>query len=82
MHALQGGKQAVNSAREVVEGPMAEYVRPERVLLHHYVTKSLVQYAEKMGRGSAMGNRKSMEFYDLVQQEATQNCTYAQHLGR
>jgi hypothetical protein len=79
---VQDGKQAVNTAREVVEGARAEYVRPERLLLHHYVTKSLGQYAGKMARGSAMGNRKSMEFFDLVQREAVARCTHALHLGR
>lgn len=77
---MQGGKHAVSTAREVVDGAKSLVVRSERVILHHYVTKSLAQYAEKMGRGSAMGNRKSMEFFDLVQQEATQNCTSALHL--
>lgn len=71
----------MNSAAEEVHGPRASRVVTDRVVLNHYVTKSLEQYQQKMARGSGMGNRKSMEFYELTQALATENCSYAVHLG-
>jgi hypothetical protein len=59
---------------------MAARVVTDRLVLNHYVTKSLAQYKAKMGRGSAMGNRKSIEFFDMVQEQATENCTASQKL--
>ena len=79
---MQDGKHAVNTAHQIVEGAMADEVVTDRLLLHHYVTKSVEQYISKIARGSAMGNRKSIEFFDFVQSEATENCTTALHLGR
>ena len=79
---MQKGKHAVNSAAEGVFGPKADRAVTDRVVLNHYVTKSLEQYQQKMDRGSGRGNRKSIEFYDLTQQMATESCTYAVHLGR
>ena len=71
----------MNSAAERVSGPRADRIITDRVVLNHYVTKSAEQYQQKMDRGSGMGNRKSIEFYDLTQQMATESCTYAVHLG-
>jgi len=77
---VQEGKQAVNSAGEDVYGARASDVVTDKIVLNHYVTKSLEQYQQKMNRGSGMGNRKSIEFFDLTQLMATENCTYAVHL--
>ena len=79
---MQEGKYAGNSAGEVVPGARAGRVVTDRIVLNHYVTKSLEQYQQKMSRGSGMGNRKSMEFFDLTQLMATENCTYAVNLGQ
>ncbi|KAK9834848.1 hypothetical protein WJX81_003498 [Elliptochloris bilobata] len=65
------GKFAVNSACEAVGGAMAERAVHDRVALNHYVTKSRTEYADKMVRGSAMGNQKTIEFFDLIEGEAT-----------
>lgn len=78
---LQEGKHAVNSAGEEVSGARSSRVVTDRIALNHYVTKSLEQYQQKMQRGSGMGNRKSMEFFQLTQLMATERCTYAVHLG-
>ena len=72
----------MNSAAERVSGPRADRIVTDRVVLNHYVTKSAEQYQQKMDRGSGMGNRKSIEFYDLTQQMATESCTYAVQLGK
>ena len=72
----------MNSAAERVSGPKADRIVTDRVVLNHYVTKSREQYQQKMDRGSGMGNRKSIEFYDLTQHMATESCTYAVQLGR
>ena len=78
----QAGKHAVGTAGFRVTGAKSQRVASERLVLNHYVTKSLQQFRDKMARGSAMGNRKTMEFFNVVQSEATQNCTYALHLGQ
>ena len=48
-----------------------------QVALHHYATKSLAEYQAKMARGSAMGNQKTIHFFDFIQQEATADCSQA-----
>ena len=77
----QEGKHAVNSAGEMVSGPRASRVVTDSIVLNHYVTKSLEQYHQKMERGSGMRNKKGMEYFQLVQLMATENCTYAVHPG-
>lgn len=72
----------MDTAGERVVGPMSQRVVSERLVLNHYVTKSLDEFREKMARGSGMGNRRGIDFYDIVQREATDNCTYALHLGQ
>jgi len=47
----------VNSACEAVPGALSEHPVHDRVMLNHYVTKSLAEYGDKMTRGSAMGNQ-------------------------
>ena len=78
---VQEGKHAVNSAGEEVTGARSARVVTDTIVLNHYVTKSLEQYQRKMQRGSGMGNRKSMEFFELTQLMATERCTYAVPLG-
>ena len=65
-----------------VLGARAERVAADRIVLYHYVTKSRADYTAKMGRGSAMGNHKSIEFFDRIQERATANCSALLHLGR
>jgi hypothetical protein len=57
--------------------------------LAHYVTKSREDYGKKMERGSAMGNRKSWEFFDGVDSRAVEEkeggsgeCSGARRLAR
>ncbi len=47
----------MNSACEAVPGALSEHPVHDRVMLNHYVTKSLAEYGDKMMRGSAMGNQ-------------------------
>jgi hypothetical protein len=51
-------------------------VATERVILKHYVLKSLEEYKEKMSRGSAMKNKKTIEFFNFVEKEASSDCPY------
>ena len=74
---LQDGKHAVNSAMVPVDGPTSDEVVVDKVVLNHYVTKSLEHYVAKMKRGSGMGNKKTIEFFDDVQLQSTAECTYA-----
>ncbi len=78
---VQDGMHAVNTALEDVRGPRSRRVVTDRLVLNHYVTKSLDQFQAKVSRGSGMGDRKSMAFFRMVEAAATHNCTYALHLG-
>lgn len=78
---VQEGRRAVNTALEEVRGPRSKRVVTDRLVLNHYVTKSLEQFQAKMGRGSGMGDSKSMAFFRMVEKASTHNCTYALHLG-
>ena len=78
---LQEGKYAVNSAGEKVPRPVASRVVTDRIVINHYVTKSLEDFQRKMAQGSGMRNRKDMTFFQRVQLMASQQCTYAVHLG-
>jgi hypothetical protein len=78
---VQDGMHAVNTALEEVKGPRSRHVVTDRLVLNHYVTKSLEQFQAKMARGSGMGDRKSMAFFRMVQSHALQNCSHALHLG-
>lgn len=59
-----------------VIGARSKSVLTERVILKHYVLKSLEEYVGKMERGSAMKNKKTIEFFDFVDKEATADCPY------
>ena len=74
------GKEAVGENFEVVEGATSKSNEISRVALYHYVTKSKAQYVNKMERGSAMKNHKTIEFFDYVEAEATADCKDAMHL--
>ena len=72
--ALQEGKYAVNTALQEVEGPRSLQVLTDRVVLNHYVTKSLDDFLQKVARGSGMGNHKTMDFFREVQASASRHC--------
>lgn len=68
------GKTAVNERFEAVEGPRSSQNQISRIALYHYVTKSKDEYRKKIERGSAMKNFKTIEFFDKVETEATEEC--------
>ena len=68
------GKTAVNDKFEVVDGPRSSHHEISRIALYHYVTKSRDEYRKKIERGSAMKNFKTIEFFDKVESEATEEC--------
>ena len=68
----------IDSSRNVKIGvEWRERQRPPRLALYHYVTKSEEEYREKMRRGSAMGNRKDMKYFQRVADAATVVCEEA-----
>lgn len=80
------GKTAVDTEGEaILEGsrhPLiakrwAEQGRPPQLALYHFVTKSEEEYETKMRRGSAMGNRKDMTYFEKIKAAATQPCREA-----
>ena len=72
---LEGYHAVDCSGRRVNAGRNPEGVQsPPLFSLHHYVTKSWEEYQEKMRRGSAMGNRKSSEYFQRIQEIATEAC--------
>ncbi len=68
------GKVAVNEKFVPVDGSRTETNEISRVALYHYVTKSRDEYQNKIGRGSAMKNFKTIEFFDSIEQEAVAEC--------
>ena len=75
------GKQAVSEKFVPVNGARSDSNEISRIALYHYVTKSRDQYVHKIGRGSAMKNFKTIDFFDAVEKEATSNCTDAMLWG-
>ena len=59
---------------------MTAAVAASRIVLYHYALKSASDFQAKSERGSGMGNHKTTEFFDMVNAEATHNCTLL--LGR
>jgi hypothetical protein len=69
------GYHAVDpEGRVVTGGRNPAGARDPRYMLYHFVTKSKEEYREKMRRGSAMGNRKDMSYYELLEQLAVVPC--------
>lgn len=68
------GKTAVNEKFEPVEGPRSSHNEISRIALYHYVTKSRDEYNNKIARGSAMKNFKTLEFFEKVEEEAIDEC--------
>ena len=77
--SYMAGKTAVNERFVPVEGSRTEKNEISRIALYHYVTKSLDEYQSKIGRGSAMKNFKTIEFFDYIEQEATEDCKEVMH---
>ena len=69
------GYHAVDPEGRVVSGGRNPAgVGDPRYGLYHFVTKSKEEYREKMRRGSAMGNRKDMSYYELLERVAVVPC--------
>jgi hypothetical protein len=66
---------AVNEYFKPIDSPFTKGVSVDKVVLNHYVTKSLEDYSQKMARGSGMNNHKTIEFFDTIQELSTENCT-------
>lgn len=69
IHPTQHPRIAVTTDGTRVDGFEAPAFVPTRLLVHHYVTKSRQDYAEKMARGDGMGMRqRKADYWDRVQQ--------------
>ncbi len=53
-----------------------------RIALYHYVLKSWEDFASKMARGSPTENRKTWEYFDIIDSQATETCEFAVQLGQ
>ena len=71
---MQAGRSAVNTDSLPVWGPKSNHTVYSRLVLNHYVTKSLEEFHAKTRRGSAMNNRKTIEFFKLIDEQATEVC--------
>lgn len=67
-HAIDPEKRHVQGGRN------PEGAKDPRYGLYHFVTKSREEYQEKMRRGSAMGNRKGMDYFEMLQRIARVEC--------
>lgn len=71
----------VNELGRPVKGARTDTPSHSRIGLYHYVAKSEAEYEEKMARGSAAGNHKSMDFFWAIDELATETCIKAVQLG-
>ena len=55
---FRGGKFAVNTLKQRVNGPKSQYVTHAGAVVHHYAVKSQQDFSQKMERGSGMSNNK------------------------
>lgn len=78
-HRFEYADGSVASTLDGTPAPEATATPPERPLaeLHHYALRSRAEYAAKVARGSAMGNRKGPEFFMRIDAAAVENCTAA-----
>lgn len=76
------GRRAVNERFAFVDGPVHAYHTSQKIVLHHYVSKSMAENQEKMSRGSAMLNRKHGSFFNAINAEATRECWDGVHAAR
>ena len=75
MHA-QGGRYAVNTARQTVGGTLSHHIVYDRVVLAHYVLKSREEYEAKMRRGGGRGIRRDMAYFERIDAAATEDCLH------
>ena len=73
-----GGTRTTNVCGEAIPRYTAEAPCLDRIVLRHYVTKSLWDFAQKMERGSGMSRRKDWKYFHRVQKMAWQDCRMAE----
>ncbi|KAL6777479.1 hypothetical protein ACKKBF_B21660 [Auxenochlorella protothecoides x Auxenochlorella symbiontica] len=71
------GYYAVTTDRRRVLGPKSAAPVYDRLVLRHYVSKSLWDYSQKILRGSGMSRVKTMPYFHHVQIRAWQDCRRA-----
>ncbi|KAK9828773.1 hypothetical protein WJX72_002009 [[Myrmecia] bisecta] len=72
------GKHAVDAAFNKVDSPFTKTVQADKVVLHHYVLKSLQEFESKMLRGAAHGTLvKDLNFFWMIDTQATELCLQA-----
>ncbi|PSC67481.1 glycosyl transferase family 2 [Micractinium conductrix] len=71
----------VNSRHELVLGPKSKTPALERIALYHYAVKSLDDFQQKMARGSGMGNIKTIQFLEYVDNFTLSYCPDALDVG-
>lgn len=83
-HSVQYNRPDATSVSEnflVVSSSHSKVASQKRIALYHYLLKSEDEYREKINRGSAADNHKTMEFFYAVDELANQTCTFAIPLG-
>ncbi|KAK2077978.1 hypothetical protein QBZ16_003846 [Prototheca wickerhamii] len=69
-----GGRAAQTTAGEPVQASSSRAIAADRLVLYHYATKSASQFEAKMLKGSAMGNRKGLDFLKRIEGASTHRC--------
>ncbi|PRW59940.1 glycosyl transferase family 2 [Chlorella sorokiniana] len=78
-----GGCHAVQTDGTRVDTFASDRVADERLIIYHYITKSQEDFDRKMARGDGMGRRdRKQDYFDNVQQKATEQCTLAAQAWR
>ena len=54
----------------------------ETLAVYHFMTKSRQEFAEKAVRGGATGDKRTLDFFDVVEALMTEDCFDARNLSR
>ena len=57
-----------------VDGPLNHGIQHDKVVLHHFFTKSWIEWLEKMARGSGDGGRKGWNGFVELEAAAVHDC--------
>ncbi|GLI64898.1 hypothetical protein VaNZ11_008289 [Volvox africanus] len=75
--------KAVNERGIPIQGPMSLPVSWDKIVLHHYVTRSLSEFVFKMQRGpGGSQNKRNMDWFKAYDGNATEICTEGVPLWR
>ncbi len=62
--------------------PNAGSLPMDKLVVHHYVTRSLTDYSARMRKGASSGEVRNLAYFTAVNRQATEDCLGARDLSR